>query len=214
MCGRFSFVFTKKIIEKRFDLSDTGNYEPRYNCAPSQKLAVITNQNPDKLSFFKWGLVPSWAKDTAIGNKMINAKAETITEKPSFKNAIQQRRCLIPVDSFYEWNKEKEPYHFFLKGEEPFALAGIWDSWKDQNNNLTTTFSIITTEANDLLKLFHTRMPAIIDRNYEKKWLLSENTNELMELLKPYDPTEMVCYKISKLVNSAANETPEIHQKC
>lgn len=214
MCGRFSFAFTDKIIEERFDVDiEKDDFIPRYNCAPSQNLAVITNENPRKLSYYKWGFVPFWAKDISKGIKMINAKAETIFEKPAFHNAIKSRRCLIPADSFYEWkhDKEKTPYRILMKDESPFAIAGIWEIWNDAEGKPFFTFSIITTEANDFMKDIHHRMPVILCAANEKKWLASKNTDEINSLMKPFQSEQMKAYPISKLVNSPVNNSAEIH---
>lgn len=212
MCGRFSFAFTKKIIEERFDLENTSDYRPRYNCAPSQYLAVITNENPKKLSYLKWGLIPYWAKDSAIGSKLINAKAETITDKPSFKNAFINRRCLVPADGFYEWtrDKEKNPFCFSLNSMEPFSMAGIWESWNDKENNTINTFSIITTSANELVKKVHDRMPVILEKSSEKDWLFSTDPLFLQSMLNPYSSEKMKVTALSKLVNSVKNDSSEI----
>jgi len=216
MCGRFSFSYNQKIIEEIFDVEiDTENFHPRYNCAPSQNLAVISNENPQKLSYYKWGLIPSWAKEISIGNKLINAKAETILERPSFKKSFKSRRCLVLADSFYEWKQDKEkiPYRILLKSEEPFSMAGICDIWKDAEGKEIHSFSIITTEANDLMKGIHNRMPVILPRSDEKNWLEISDTQLLLNLLKPFDPNKMDAYPISKLVNSPRNDSPELHQR-
>lgn len=215
MCGRFSFALTDKIIEEHFDVAiGDENFFPRYNCAPSQNLAVITNEDPKKLSYFKWGLVPFWAKDYSIGNKMINAKAETIFEKPVFRNALKSRRCLIPADSFYEWkqDKEKMPYRILMKDESPFAMAGIWEIWNDVEGKPFFTFSIITTKANNFMIDIHHRMPVILGAADEKKWLASKNTDEINSLMKPFQSEQMKAYPISKLVNSPVNNSAEIQQ--
>lgn len=216
MCGRFSFSYSQRIIEEIFDIEvDTEEYKPRYNCAPSQNLAVISNESPKKLSFYKWGLIPFWAKDISIGNKMINAKTKTIAEKPSFKQSFKSRRCLVPADSFYEWkqDKEKMPYRIMMKNEKPFAMAGIWDRWKDAEGREMHTFSIITTEANELMKPLHHRMPVILERHNEQNWLESTDNDFLMSLLRPYNPDEMEAYPIVKLVNSPKNDSSEIHKR-
>lgn len=215
MCGRFSFSPLAKIIEDRFDVKvDSTRYRPRYNSAPSQDLAVISNLNPGELSFFRWGLIPFWAKDKSIGNKMINAKAETIAEKPSFKNSLKLKRCLVLSDGFYEWKtispKEKIPYRITLTDNELFAMAGIWDSWKDKEGTLINSFAIITTIPNKLMENIHTRMPVILDRKDEKSWLTGNDTAFLQSLLKPYPEAEMTTFPVSKLVNSPANDIPEV----
>lgn len=215
MCGRFSFSPLAKIIEDRFDVKvDPSQYKPRYNCAPSQNLAVISNNNPEKLSFYRWGLIPFWAKDRKIGNKMINAKAETITEKASFKNSFKRKRCLVLSDGFYEWkkinSKDKVPYRIKMYDDSLFAMAGLWDSWKDEGGELINSFTIITTSPNKLMENIHQRMPVILEKKDEKTWINEDDTNVLQSLLKPFPAGHMTAYPISKLVNSPANDSPEI----
>jgi putative SOS response-associated peptidase YedK len=215
MCGRFSFSPLAKIIEDRFDVKvDNTRYKPRYNSAPSQDLAVISNLNPGELSFYRWGLIPFWAKDKSIGNKMINAKAETIAEKPSFKNSLKHKRCIVLSDGFYEWKtlnkKEKIPYRITLKNGGLFAMAGIWDSWKDEEGKLINSFAIITTTANKLMENIHSRMPVILEQKEEKDWLTETSPELLLSLLKPFPEKEMTAFPVSKLVNSPINDTPEI----
>lgn len=215
MCGRFSFSPLAKIIEDRFDVKvDKTRYKPRYNSAPSQDLAVISNSNPGELSFFRWGLIPFWAKDKSIGNKMINAKAETIAEKPSFKNSLKRKRCLVLSDGFYEWKtiskKEKIPYRITMDDNSLFAMAGIWDSWKDETGLMINSFAIITTSPNKLMENIHTRMPVILSPNDEKRWLSSDDTTFLQSLLQPFPEKEMTAFTVSNLVNSPANDSPEV----
>lgn len=215
MCGRFSFSPLAKIIEDRFDVKvDPSQYTPKYNSAPSQDLAVISNANPDELSYYRWGLIPFWAKDKKIGNKMINAKAETIMEKPSFKSPFKRKRCLVLSDGFYEWKKvtpkEKIPYRIKMEDHSLFAMAGIWDTWKDEEGNPINSFSIITTSPNELMENIHTRMPVILQKRDEKAWLNETDTDFLQSLLIPYPAKEMTAYSISKLVNYPKNDTPEI----
>ncbi|MFH0866920.1 MAG: SOS response-associated peptidase [Bacteroidota bacterium] len=215
MCGRFSFALTDKIIEEHFDV-DIEDYDfiPNYNCAPSQNLAVITNESHRRFSYFKWGMVPFWAKVSSVGNKMINAKAETIFEKPAFRNAIKSRRCLIPADSFYEWKKGKEkiPYRIMMKDESPFSMAGIWETWNDAEGKPLFTFSVITTEANSFIKDIHLRMPVILSATDEKKWLTTSCSDKIISMMKPYPSELMIAYPISKLVNSPVNNSAEIHK--
>ncbi|MCF8298572.1 MAG: SOS response-associated peptidase [Saprospiraceae bacterium] len=214
MCGRFSFSPTDIIIEERFDISLDDEFRgPRYNCAPSQELAVISSEAPTKLSYYKWGLIPFWAKDAKIGNKLINARAETITEKPSFRNSLKSKRCLVLSDGFYEWKKvgkEKIPYRITLSDNSPFAMAGIWDIWKNPDGNLIKSFSIITTEANELMQELHHRMPVILNREDEKSWLLESKQDNVLKLLKPYPSELMDSFEISNLVNSPYNELAEV----
>jgi putative SOS response-associated peptidase YedK len=215
MCGRFSFSPLAKIIEERFDVKvDSTRYKPRYNSAPSQDLAVISNLNPGELSFYRWGLIPSWAKDKSIGNKLINARAETILEKPSFKNSLKHKRCLVLSDGFYEWKsiakKEKIPSRITLQNNRLFAMAGIWDSWKDETGAMINSFAIITTTPNKLMENIHNRMPVILEQKDEKQWLNENDTTVLFSLLKPYPELEMTAYPVSKLVNSPSNDSPDV----
>ncbi|HNS17062.1 MAG TPA: SOS response-associated peptidase [Bacteroidales bacterium] len=237
MCGRFSFSPNEILIEERFDLEvEEGLYTPRYNCAPAQNLAVISNQEPGRLSFFRWGLIPFWAKDPAIGNRMINARAEGILEKPSFRNPFRQRRCLVLSDGFFEWKRvgdsqvyrsagsqvygsagggrreeeRKVPYRIVMKNGDLFAMAGIWDSWRDPEERVVHSFAIITTTPNELMQPIHDRMPVILPRRFEKEWLTSDRTEDLLAMLQPYPAEEMEAYAVSRLVNSPANDRPEV----
>lgn len=213
MCGRFQLSVKGKHISERFNIEVFDEfYKPNFNCAPSQKLPVITNTEPAKLSYFKWGLIPFWAKDPKIGYKLINTRAETILEKPSFKNAFKKRRCLIPANGFYEWKKDanKTPYRIFLKQEKLFTMAGIWETWKDAEDKEVFSFSIITTTPNRLMDNIHNRMPVILKEEDENKWLNEKDEKALQKLLDPFDPDKMDAYTISKSVNSPANNFVEI----
>jgi putative SOS response-associated peptidase YedK len=213
MCGRYSFAEVDELIEERFGVRvRTAIYKARYNCAPGQELPVISNEKREELVFFRWGLIPFWAKDPSIGNKLINARAETITAKPSFKNAFRSRRCLVPAGSFFEWAKdgEKTPFRILMKDEKPFAMAGIWDRWTSPDGEIVHTFSILTTSPNELMKQIHDRMPVIFERADEQRWLSPLPEPELLSLLKPYPEEKMKAYRISRLVNSPKNDTAEI----
>ena len=213
MCGRFSLTVNEAELNLRFEIvGGIAPYESRYNCAPTQMLAVITNRREKQLSYFKWGLIPSWAKDPSIGNKMINARAETISEKPSYKVPLRSQRCLVPADGFYEWkqNGRKIPYRIFLKNTRIFSFTGIWDQWKAPDGSLLHSFSIITTAANEFMKSIHERMPVILDPKDEKSWLNETDETKLISLLKPCPPEIMEAYPISDLVNSPRNDVPEV----
>ncbi len=214
MCGRYQMSVREDEITVRFNVNVYEElYRPSYNCAPSQKLPVISNDDQANLSFFKWGLIPFWAKDPKIGYKMINAKAETIMQKPSFKNSFKRKRCLVISNGFYEWKKEKHgkiPFRIFLKDEKLFSFAGIWDEWKDSENRPVRTFSILTIKPNKLMEMIHNRMPVILEAKDEQSWLNEEKPEEVVKLLKPFPPEKMEAYKISSLVNSPRNDSGEI----
>ncbi len=216
MCGRYSFAPDLKIVNEHYGITiKDGEVEPNYNCAPTQLLPVVTGLNPSIISLFRWGLIPFWAKDKVIGNKLINARSETIHEKASFKNAFLRRRCLIPADAFYEWKKSpaekrKIPYRISLSGQAVFSMAGIWETWRSPENEILNTFSILTTSPNELMERIHNRMPVILKKSAEQIWLQSTDVNELQKLLKPYPAESMNAYRISELVNSPRNNSPKI----
>lgn len=217
MCGRFQLSVKGKQISERFNVEVFDEmYSPSFNCAPSQQLPVITNKEPEKLNYFKWGLVPFWSKDPKIGFNLINAREESILEKPSFKTAFSQRRCLIPANGFFEWKKQgkqKIPFRIFLKSEEIFAIAGIWETWKDDEDKPLHTFSILTTSPNSLMKKIHNRMPVILNKNDEQAWLFEKDETYLKNLLQPFDASKMDAYQVSYKLNSPANNSSEIIER-
>ena len=207
MCGRFQLSVKGKEISERFHVEVYNDkFTPRYNCAPSQLLPVITNEEPGVLNYFRWGLIPYWAKDPKIGYKLINTRAETVREKPSFKRAFEYQRCLVPANGFYEWRKtDKQPFRIFIKNEPLFSMAGIWEKWLDVEKRPLYTFSIITTRANRFMKPLHHRMPVILPREVEKEWLTETDLELLSELLMPYNGAKMDAYPISERINSPKN---------
>ncbi|MGE5444856.1 MAG: SOS response-associated peptidase [Ignavibacteriales bacterium] len=218
MCGRFRLSTDRDDLQSRFGFINPKNVllSPRYNIAPSQNSpTVIVNQDQRELIMMRWGLIPSWAKDASIGYKMINARSETLTQKSSFRRPFKERRCLVLADGFYEWDKRdkrsKIPYHFVLKTREPFAFAGLWDEWKTPDGDELLSFTIITTEANELVEKIHDRMPAILREEDESRWLDPhlKDTDKLSELLKPFPSHLMEAYEVSTIVNSPKNETPD-----
>ncbi|NRD79524.1 SOS response-associated peptidase [Bacillus sp. BRMEA1] len=223
MCGRFTLTATIEELIDRFAIQsflDEENYSPSYNIAPSQSvLAIINDGISNRMGFLKWGLIPPWSKDPSIGNKLINARAETLPEKPSFRHAFRKKRCLIVADSFYEWKrvdtKTKSPMRIKLKSEELFAMAGIWEHWKSPEGKSHYTCSVITTIPNKLMEDIHNRMPVILRQDDEKTWLNPSITDMqiLQRLLEPYDENEMEAYEVSSLVNSPANNSIELIQK-
>jgi putative SOS response-associated peptidase YedK len=213
MCGRYSFAVEDALILERFGVRvRTAIYISRYNCSPSQKLAIIANDAPDTLQFFRWGLVPSWAKEPSIGNKLINARAETLLEKPSFKKSFLNRRCLVPATGFFEWKKDaaKTPMHIRLKDKEAFCFAGLWDKWVSLDGETVHSFSIITTSPNPLVEQIHNRMPVILHRDDEQRWIGPKSDLSLVELLKPYPAERMEAWPVSRLVNSPKNDLPAL----
>lgn len=214
MCGRYSFAVDDALIWERFGVRvQTAIYKASYNCAPSQRLAILSGQEPLTLNYFRWGLIPSWARDAAIGNKMINARSETILEKPAFNQAFLKRRCLVPADSFYEWTKNpgKTPYRILLKNSPCFSMAGIWEQWKNNDGEVIRSFAILTTQANRLIAPLHDRMPVILHREEERFWLTPLPETGLIAMLKPFPPELMEAYPISNIVNAPKNNSPEIH---
>jgi putative SOS response-associated peptidase YedK len=216
MCGRFTLTATSEMIQQAFNLDTLPQTTPpRYNIAPSQPVALITNENPRELTFHRWGLIPSWSKDPKIGSRMINARAETAHEKPSFRAAFKRRRCLIPATGFYEWQKrgekDKSPMYVHLKDHALFAFAGLWEVWHSPEGDEIRTCTILTTEPNSLVKPIHNRMAVILEQAHYADWLAPEElpTTELMPLLKAYDAAQMRVYEVSKTVNSPYNDSPQ-----
>ncbi len=220
MCGRFTNKAKSKDIAKEFKVGrkNANLFEPRYNIAPSQMIDVVFEpENERILSQLKWGLVPSWSKDAPTSKGLINARAETITEKPSFREAFKSRRCIIPASGFYEWQKKgtgaKQPFYFYLKEKEVFGFAGLWEEWLDkQTGELLETCTIITTGANDVLKPVHDRMPVILKPESYDEWLDAKvkDTDKLQKLLVPYSAGEMSSHAVSRSVNIPDSDSPDL----
>ncbi|MFP7296569.1 SOS response-associated peptidase [Neobacillus niacini] len=223
MCGRFTLTAPVDQLMDRFDVEfflQEEEYLPSFNVAPSQSvLAVINDGAHNKMGFLRWGLIPPFAKDKSIGYKMINARAESLSEKPSFRNAYKKKRCLIVADSFYEWkrldSKTKIPMRIKLKSDELFAMAGLWEKWTSPEGKSIYSCSVITTNPNELVQDIHDRMPVILKHEDEKYWLdpSIQETNRLQHLLKPLDHHLMEAYEVSTLVNSPKNNSIELIQK-
>jgi len=215
MCGRFTEVVRLSVLSKRFKFLESGvPWNARYNLAPGQDALAVVNLDERKAHLMRWGLIPSWAKDPAIGYRMINARAETLLEKPSFRKPFTDRRCLVLADGFYEWKSEegkktKTPLRVVLKTREPFAFAGLWDIWKDPGGKEVMSFTIITTRATEALKTVHERMPVILEEKDEETWIDPNvwNPVNLQPLLKPYPSEKIDFYPVSTVVNSAQNDT-------
>ncbi|MEA2095944.1 MAG: SOS response-associated peptidase [Candidatus Cloacimonadota bacterium] len=213
MCGRFALYSSFQAIKDYADLlNEIGEIEANYNVAPGQEIPIIINKNQHNiLKSCKWGLIPFWAKDETVGNKLINTRGETIAEKPSFKYAFQQRRCLIPANGFYEWRKkDKQPFYINLKDRELFSFAGIWEIWKSPAGKQIFSCSIITTCPNEKLKTIHPRMPVILQKEHEETWLTENNGNILQKLLISYPSEEILFHPVSNDVNSVRNNYPEL----
>lgn len=218
MCGRYTQLSSVREILAGVDTTafmfDRG---ASYNIAPTDEVAVIINDNGYKAMTMQWGLIPSWAKDDAMGRAIINARAETLLEKPTFKHAIKRRRCLIPADGFYEWYDDgtgKKPYYIRLKSKEPFCFAGIYDTWRTPTDALLITCAIITTTPNELIARIHNRMPVILHKEDYQRWLDAppDDVETVMPLLAAYPADEMEMYEVSRMVNSPKNDTPQLIQ--
>lgn len=217
MPGRYTIGASPELLTERFDVEIPDDYKPRYNAAPTQLLPVITNTSPKGLSFFYWGIIPGWSKNKSISTKLINAMAETLNEKASFKNSLKSRRCIVPADGYYEWKriskKGKVPYRIILNNNEPFSFAGLWEEFEDDNEKVVHTFTIITTEPNDMVKTIHDRMPVILDSKAEKVWLDNKSKEEdLMEVLKSFPSDKMGNYTVSPKVNDVEAEGQSLIQ--
>jgi len=215
MCGRYGFAPGEfREIKLRFNIGgDMPLFAPRYNIAPSQRAPVIANlEGANRIELFQWGLVPSWATDVSIGNRMINARAETLADKPSFKRLLKNRRCLVLADGFYEWRKEgktKVPMWFKLKRGESFVFAGLWDAWKQPDGTALRSYAIVTTEPNEVLVPIHNRMPVILSDRDALEWVSGDEIGRALSLLKPF-PAELIeGYDVSKLVNNPQNDTAD-----
>lgn len=215
MCGRFAMACNLSDITEAFEIQEiTCEQKPNYNIAPGTKVATVIYNETNRLVPLKWGLVPAWSKDPSIGNRLINARAETVKEKPSFKNAFKQRRCLIAATGFYEWRKDihgTTPFYIGLRTDEPFGFAGLYEIWQSPDGNELNTCTVITTQANELIKPIHDRMPVIIQHHEHTQWLdpSIRDTQALLSLLKPYPPEKMKVHRVSTLVNSPLNNSAD-----
>ncbi len=215
MCGRYSLIAEIGQLALRFGFDAYGlEQPPRYNVAPTQPVLAVRGGERRLGSYMRWGLVPSGAREAPSGAPMINARAETVAERPSFRSALLRRRCLIPADGFYEWQRSagRRPVRITLASGEPFAFAGLWDTWRDPQGDVVESCTIITTEANELLQPIHDRMPVILPEDVEPLWLDGgmQDAAALVSLLVPYPSEAMTAYEVSTLVNSAANDGPEV----
>jgi putative SOS response-associated peptidase YedK len=239
MCGRFTLRAPASVVAEQFALFELPPFTPRFNIAPSQPVPVVrlapgkgdshllceapfgpfrqdvaVTFSGRELVWLRWGLIPSWAKDPAIGNRLINARAETAAEKPAFRAALRRRRCLVAADGFYEWQrtgKRKQPYFIRMRDDRPFAFAGLWESWEGPDCSQIESCTLLTTEANELMRPIHDRMPVILPAQHYEQWLdrTVEKPEQLLPLFRAYPAGEMTAEPVSTFVNSPANEGPE-----
>lgn len=216
MCGRFALSEDWSFMLDYFGISASTYEQPqRYNIAPGQDLAaIISDGRQRRIGPLKWGLVPSWARDEKIGFMTINARAETLLEKPAFKRLVERKRCLIPADSFYEWKKSgqaKQPMRILLKSRKIFAFAGLYDTWITPAGNKLNSCTVITTSSNEMMAEIHHRMPVILPQEAETLWLdkTLQSPTEMMALLQPYEADDMWAYPVSNIVGNVKNESPQ-----
>ena len=218
MCGRFTLTINPADVQEPFvDYTFPKQFAPRFNIAPTQPVLAVPNDEQNRADFLVWGLIPMWAKDPSIGSRMINARAETLEEKPAFRSSLKYKRCLILADGFYEWKgapgkKVKTPFFIHMKDRRPFAFAGLWDSWTSPDGSQIKSCTIITTEPNELTGIIHNRMPVILHPRDYGKWLdpAPQSPEQLKPLLRPFPADMMDAYPVSTLVNAPANDTPEL----
>ena len=213
MCGRYALHAHPQVIALQFGLASMPEVKARYNIAPASEVFIVrAGETAARAALVRWGLVPWWAKDRAIGAKLNNARAESVAEKPSFREAFRKRRCLIPASGFYEWKPEagrKQPYYFCPALGELFALAGLWETWRGPDGVLETC-AIVTTDANALMQPIHDRMPVIVAQHDYARWLDSAPGNDVRDLLRPCDPVDIAVRRVSRTVNDARIESEKL----
>ena len=215
MCGRFTLISPGEVLAEFFKLVDTPTVLPRYNIAPTQAVGVVRrDRDIRRFDLMHWGLIPSWAKDPTIGNRMINARSETAATKPSFRSAVKYRRCLLPTDGFYEWKaiagqKRKQPYYIRMADDRPFAFAGLWEHWEGLDGAAIDSCTILTTEPNEMMADIHNRMPVILDPKNFAQWLDPEvkTADVLHPPLRSYPAGGMTAYPVSTMVNRPSNDS-------
>ncbi|RJP49826.1 MAG: SOS response-associated peptidase [Anaerolineaceae bacterium] len=217
MCGRFTLTIDPAESQDLFgNFTFPTQFAPRYNIAPSQPILAIPNDARNTADFFSWGLIPSWSKDPTITRRLINARGETLAEKPSFRGSFKYKRCLVPADGFYEWKtqdgqKAKVPYFIFMKDRRPFAFAGLWDEWQSPDGGSLRTCTLITTEPNELMSTLYNRMPVILNQKNYDQWLdpAPQTPERLLPLIKSFPADQMTAYPVSMLINNPGNDRPE-----
>jgi putative SOS response-associated peptidase YedK len=217
MCGRFTLHLPPDLLAEIFGLAEIPVFPSRYNIAPTQRIAVIRDNAAGRreTDFLHWGLIPSWAKDKSVGNRMINARSETVAEKPAFRKAIRFRRCIVPASGFFEWRQtenRKLPFYLRLRDGSPMAFAGLWDAWKSPEGETVESCTILTTSSNELIEPLHDRMPVILHSEEYQLWLNREMTDpeKLIPLYRAFPADLMEMYPVSELVNSPRNDAPDL----
>jgi len=212
MCGRFSLFVPPAVLEERFDAEVAGTLLPRYNVAPGDDVSAIRNDDSRTIDSLTWGLLPGWVDDPDDFPRPINARAETVAEKPSFRDAFADRRCLVLADGFYEWQGHrgsKQPYRIARADGEPFAFAGLWETWGSNGGTLRTT-TIVTTASNETVGAVHDRMPVILEPDEERRWLAGDDADELRSMLDPYPDDDLDVHPVSTAVNDPSNDSPDL----
>ncbi len=217
MCGRYTLKTAPELLAEQYDIQSLPPLQSRYNIAPGQQVLAVRIPPEGSLregGLFRWGLIPSWAKDHKMGDRMINARAETVGQKPAFRGPFRHRRCLVVADGFYEWQREgriKQPFYFQMKDGGPFGFAGLWDRWQGPDGKSVESCTLLTTEPNALLGPIHHRMPVIIDPRHYTDWLDPEawNQNLLQTLLRPYPAEKMIGFPVTLRVNNPRNDDPQ-----
>jgi putative SOS response-associated peptidase YedK len=219
MCGRFTQRTPAERLKREFQLEEIPPIEARYNIAPTQNILAVRQMADDREAvLLKWGLIPSWAKDASMGARLINARSETVEEKPAFRQAFKQRRCIIPADGFYEWQRtegRKQPFFFRMRDESPFGFAGLWERWEGEGDQIINSCTILTTEANKVLQPVHDRMPVILNRDDYELWFDEDvrKRDLIKDLLRPYPSAEMAGHPVSASINSPRNQGAELIER-
>lgn len=215
MCGRFAIAYTIGLLARFGVKRDLEGLEPRYNVAPTQMVPIVISESPNQAVMMRWGLIPFWAKDPKIGNRLINARAENLRKRPAFRTSFKNRRCIVPVTGFYEWKQKgdgKAPYYVHMKDDSPFGLAGLYDRWRNPQGEEVLSFTIVTTAPNKLLAPIHNRMPVVLRREHEDLWLRRGPLDDRNAALvfRPYPVRPMEAYEVSKEVNNPRNDSEGI----
>ena len=215
MCGRTSLAVDSDVLMGRFHArpAEGVTIRPRYNVAPREDLLAVRNDAPEEFDLLEWGLLPHWADDLDDGPRPINARSETVAEKPTFRDAFESRRCLIPADGFYEWTGtrgSKRPYRVERTDRAPYAYAGLWETWKPEDGEPRVTCTVLTTEANEVVAPVHDRMPVILEERHEETWLAGGSADDLLSVLKPYPADDLHAYPVSRRANDPKNDSVDL----